>query len=154
MKLNNTITLKGQFDIKHFRNGKMISQETIDNTVTSTGKAEIAGLINEVTSIGFKWLALDASSTVATAADTTLASEITSPSLARAAATCSRTTTTVANDTAAAIKTWTSTATQTVYGVGLFDSASSGVMASRATFTAKNLVSGDTLQVTHKLKVS
>ena len=154
MKLNGAMVLKGIFRIKHYnKKGRLLSDETLYNTVTNTGKAEIAGLINEQTSIGFKWLALDASSTAAAASDTALASEITSPSLNRAAATCSRVTTSVTNDTAQALHTWNSTATQTVYGVGLFDSSSNGVMASRVTFAAKNLESGDTLQVTHKLQV-
>jgi len=155
MKLNGMMTLKGQFNIKHYnKDGELLSEETIDNTVTNTGKAEIAGLINEATSGGFKWLALDASSTAAAATDTALASEITSDSLKRIAATCTRVTTTVTNDTAQAVKTWNCTATQTVYGAGLLDSSSSGVMASRATFAAKNLTSGDSLQITHQLKVA
>lgn len=155
MKLNGAMKLKGIFTIKHFdRDGQLLSEDTISNTVTSTGKAEIAGLINEATSGGFKWLALDSSSTATTAGFTALASEVTSDSLARAAATCTRVTTTVANDTAQAVHTWSCTATQTVQSAGLFDSSSSGVMASRATFAAKNLVSGDTLQITHKLAVA
>lgn len=147
--------LKGVFTIEHRdREGNLKDRFDIDNTVTNTGKASIASHIQGGAYTRFIRIALDASSTAAAAANTTLASEITSPSLKRVLATASAATTTVSNDTSQLVHTFSSTATQTVYGVGVFDSASSGVMVSRTTFAAKNLASGDTLQVTHKLIVA
>jgi hypothetical protein len=147
------LTLKGIFNVRHMRGNKCLSNEDVSNTITTAGFAEVAGLINEVTSIGFKWLAIGSSATAASNANTALAGEITSPSLSRVSATTSRVTTSETNDTAQSVNTYSSTATQAVQEVGLFDSSSSGVMLSRATFSAKNLVSGDTLQITHKVQV-
>lgn len=154
MKLNGMITLKGQFNFKHYRNGKLLSEETIDNTITTVGIREVAGLINEVTTGGFKWIQLGSSSTSATAANTTLAAAITAAGMSRAAATCTRTITTTANDTAQLVHTFTATTSQSVREAGIFDSSTSGVMLARQTFTAKALESGDTLATTYKVRVA
>jgi hypothetical protein len=154
MKLNGMITLKGQFNFKHYRNGKLLSEETIDNTITTVGIREVAGLINEVTTGGFKWIQLGSSSTSATAANTTLAAAITAAGMSRAAATCTRTITTTANDTAQLVHTFTATASQSVREAGIFDSSTSGVMLARQTFIAKALESGDTLATTYKVRVA
>jgi len=154
MKLNGAITLKGQFNIRHIRSGKILSEETIDNTITTVGIREVAGLINEVTSGGFKWIGLGSSSTSALAADTDLKAVISAAGLARAAATCTRTITTTANDTAQLVHTFTATNTQAVKEAAIFDAASSGIMLARQTFTAKNMENTDTLQVTYKVKVA
>jgi chloramphenicol 3-O-phosphotransferase len=156
MKLATQMVLKGVFTIEHRdASGNLKEKFDIDNTVTTTGKAAIASLIQGAQSARFLKIALDASSTAAAAANTTLASEITSPSLKRAASTNTIVTTTVTDDTSQLLHTFNSTATQTVYGVGVFNTATSGgTLVSRTTFAAKNLVSGDTLQVTHKLIVA
>lgn len=156
MKLNGSqpLNLKGVFTIKHLRGDNVIDEMVIDNTITNSGKATVAGLLNAINSSTFRYMALDSSGTAAAAANTALASEITSPSLDRALATTSRVTGTVTNDTDQLLHTFSSTATQTVRGVGIFSTASGGIMISRATFTAKALESGDTLQVTHKITVS
>lgn len=154
MKLNGSVLLKGQFNLKHIRNGKLLSEETIDNTITTVGIREVAGLINEVTTGGFKWIELGSSSTSASAANTTLAAAITAAGMPRAAATCTRTITTTANDTAQLVHTFTATASQSVREAGIFDTATSGVMLARQTFTAKALESGDTLAITYKVKVA
>tara|TARA_Y100000310_G_scaffold257313_1_gene265348 strand:+ start:331 stop:804 length:474 start_codon:yes stop_codon:yes gene_type:complete len=157
MKLQGALVLKGEFTIRHFRDGKLLSEEVLDNTVTNVGKADIAGLINGNRTDLFKWLALGDTSTAAAATNTASAlSEITSGGLGRAAATPTQVTTTLSSDTAQAVKTFSATATKTVRGVGLFDTstASGGTMASRVTFSDKNMESGDTLQITHKMKVA
>jgi len=156
MNLGDEIKIKGRFNIKHYRNGKILSEETIDNTTTTAGFAEIAGLFNEQTSGGFKWLALDESSTATTSGSTGLAIECTTSGLGRAQATSSRVTTTNPNDTAQAVKTFTATATKTIYGAGIFDTstANAGVMAAGTHFSAKNLEANDSLQVTYKVKIA
>jgi hypothetical protein len=154
MKLNGLITLKGQINFRHYRDGKLLSEETIDNTITTVGIREVAGLINEVTSGGFKWIGLGSSSTSAVAANTDLAAVITAAGLARAAATCTRTITTTANDTAQLVHTFTATATQAVREAAIFDASTSGIMLARQTFAAKNMESSDTLVVTYKTKVA
>lgn len=157
MKLQGAILLKGEFTIRHFRDGKLLSKEVLDNTITNVGIADIAGLINANRSDQFKWLALGDTSTAAATTDTASAlSEITTAGLGRAAATPTQVTTTLSSDTAQCVKTFAATATKTVRGVGLFDTstASGGTMASRVTFSAKNMENGDTLQITHKMKVA
>jgi len=147
------ITIAGRFGISHLRDGKTLSYEEFNNTVTTVGKAEVAGLINEATSGGFKWIAVGSSSTAAVVGNTTLAAEHTGSGLARAAATCTRVTTDTTNDTAQLVKTFTATATKTVQEAGILDSSSSGVLLARQTFSAKNMEANDTLAVTYKIDV-
>ena len=147
------LNLSGRIGIRHIRDGKTLSYEEVDNTVTATGKAEVAGLINEVTSIGFKWIAIGSSSTAAASANTALAAELTTGGLSRAAATCTRVTTDDTDDTAQLVHTFTATATLTVQEAGIFDSASGGIMLGRQTFAAKNMESADTLAITYKVDV-
>lgn len=156
MRLKGAIILKGQFGIRHYRNGKLLSEEWVDNTITDTGKPIVAGLINADVSDSFKWLAVGSSSTAATASDTALAAEISANGLGRSSATCSRVTTTVTDDTAQLVHTWTATGTQSVQEAGIFNTstASGGNMLARQTFTAKNLETNDTLQLTYKVKVA
>lgn len=146
------VSLDGVFEITHRRGNEVLSVTKIHNTVTNAGRAEVAGLINEATSGGFKWLELDSSSTAVVVGDTALASAITSPSLARASATCSRTETSVANDTAQLLHTWTSSATQTVQGVGVFDDDTDGIMLAGTTFEAKNMAADDTIEIKYRVK--
>ena len=155
MKKLTALKLNGWFEITHRRDDRIISKVKIHNTATATGKAVVAGLINEASSGGFKWLALDSSSTAATSSDTGLASEITGNGLTRVAATCSRTTTDDTNDTAQLEHTWTATGTQTVQGVGVFDTstASGGTMLARTTFSAKNMVANDTINIVYKIDI-
>jgi len=147
--------LPGVFLIEHIRDNKLLSKIEIHNTATAVGKAIVAGLINEVSSGGFKWLALDSSSTAATDSDTALAAEITANGCGRLAATCTRVTTDDSNDTAQLLHTWTATGTQTVQGVGIFDTstASGGNMLARTTFAAKAMETNDTLAVTYKVDI-
>lgn len=156
MKLGQQVVMKGIFTIEHRNSkGELLDRFDVDNTVTTAGKVKVAAFVQGAGgTVSFKRIALDASSTAATAANTTLASEITSPSLKRVLSTATITTVNVTNDTSMLVHTFSSTATQSVYGVGVFDSASAGNMISRTTFAVKNLASGDTLQVTHKLVIA
>lgn len=151
-----SFVLKGVFDIVHRdKDGNIKEHQVVDNTITTVGKQKIVLKIQDGARAPFTRIALDASSTAASASQTTLSSEITSPSLKRANATATQATTNVSSDTSQLVHTFTSTATQAVYGVGVFDTPTSGGnMISRATFSVKNLVSGDTLQVTHKIIVA
>lgn len=151
-----TVTLKGWYEIEHRDScGNLKEKFSVDNTITTVGKQKVVLYIQGSGTAPFKRIALDSSSTAAAAANTTLAVEITSPSLKRANATVSQATTNVASDTSQLVHTFSSTATQAVYGVGVFDTPTSGGnLISRATFAVKNLTSGDTLQVTHKIVVA
>ncbi|MGA2443687.1 MAG: hypothetical protein ABSH08_22255, partial [Tepidisphaeraceae bacterium] len=58
--------------------------------------------------------------------------------------------TSVANDTTQLVHTWTFSATFAVTEEGILDAASTGNLLARQVFSAINVVSGDSLTVTHK----
>jgi len=147
------VKLTGQFHIAHLRDGRVLEEETIFNTITRTGIAEVAGLINEETSGGFKWIGVGTATAAATASDTALGTELTGDGLARSTATCSRITTDTTNDTAQLVHTFTASDSHAVTEAGIFDASAAGVMLARQVFTAKNMENGDTLQITYKVDV-
>jgi hypothetical protein len=149
------VILNGYFTITHKRGDEVLSVTKIHNTATTVGKAQVAGLINGQETNAFKWIALDNSSTAAAAANTALASEITTAGLERAEATCSQTTTTGTDDTARLLHTWTATGTLSVRGCGIFDTSTeeAGTLGARTTFAEKNMEEDDTLEVTYDVKV-
>jgi hypothetical protein len=69
-------------------------------------------------------------------------------------ATASRVTTTVTNDTAQDVVTFNYTATLAVTESGVFNAATAGTMLCRQTFSAVNVVNGDSLQFTWKVKAA
>lgn len=69
-----------------------------------------------------------------------------------ASVTASSVTTTVTNDTAQFVGTIAETATIAVTESGLFNADTNGTMLARQTFTAVNVVSGDSIQFTWKIK--
>jgi len=155
MKLNGAVLLQGQFRITHKRNGKILSEEVFDNTVTDAGKKQSASLLNAVSDNVFKFIGLGSSSTTITTDSTDLGVPITAAGLKRASATCSKDTTTVSGDTAVLTHLFTATATQSVREAGIFSTATSGgVLLAAQTFTAKNMEADDTLAVTYKTKVA
>ncbi len=82
--------------------------------------------------------------------DTGLSTEVES----RASGTESTVTTTVTGDTYQSVGTVSITGTRAVDESGLFDASSSGNMATSATFPVINLSSGDSLQLTWKVKIA
>ena len=125
-------------------------------TLTKTGFAEAAGLFGGVTSGVFDYIELGTGTTGATSDDTALETPTAATGLARAQATNSRVTTTVTNDTSQSLKTFTNTSggTVAVTEAGLFDAASTGVMADHQVFTAVGVENGNSLQVTYQIKFS
>lgn len=150
-----SVRLQGELTLRHLRDGKVINERTIKNLIVDTGRAKAAGLLNEVTSTGFKWLAIGVGATAPTVGDTALGSEITTGGGARALATCSRVTVNVTNDTAQMVYQWTFSAPFAITESGIFDQlAVGGVMLARQTFTAINVVSTDKLEITWKVTAS
>lgn len=129
--------------------GSWKNEMQLANLVTNAGKAGVASRINGAGSeAAFTYLAIGIGTTAAAAGDTTLESEITTNGGARAAGTASRVTTDVTNDTARLVYTWTFSGSFAVTEAGALNAASSGVLLNRQVFTAVNVVSGDSLQVT------
>ena len=134
--------------------GSWVDSKTLSNLVVTAGKAAIAALINgSGAGAAFTYLAVGVGTTAADAANTTLESEIVDSGLERASATCSRVTTDVTNDTAQLLKSWTVTGTKAVTECGALNAASTGTLLGRQVFSAINVVSGDTLQITYRFDV-
>lgn len=135
--------------------GSYVDELRLANLVTNAGLAGIASRINgDGSEAVFNYIAIGTGTTAAAAGDTTLGTEITTGGGARAAATVSRTTTTATNDTARFVKTFTFTASFAVTEAGVLNAASSGTLLNRQVFSAVNVVSSDTLQVTVDLALA
>lgn len=142
-KLTGIIT----FTIKDI-NGNVKDKFTIKNTITDAGLAGIASRINGADSeSAFTYLALGTGTTSPTTSDTALETEITDSGLARSSATATRETTNTTDDTAQLEHTWTATASKAITECGMFNASSGGTMLGRQTFTAKNIASGETINV-------
>lgn len=124
---------------------------TVNNLITSAGKAQLALLAGDATATPFTYLALGTSNTAPAVGQTTLSTEITDTGLARAVATISRITTNVANDTLQLLYTWTASGTKVVEECGIFNAVSVGTMLGRALTSTKTVLNGETIQVTYKV---
>ncbi len=135
------------------KDGNIKDHRMLHNLITTVGHAAANGrMSNQGAYSPFVNLSIGIGVVAAAIADTALGSEITTFGGGRSAATATQVTTTTANDTTQLVKTWTFTGTFAVTEEGIFDSASAstGSMLARQVFTAVNVVSGDSLQVTHK----
>lgn len=134
--------------------GSWKNEMRLANLVTNAGKAGVASRINgSGAEAAFTYLAIGIGTTAAALGDTALQSEITTGGGARAAATASRTTTDVTNDTARLVYTWTFSSTFAITEAGALNASSGGTLLNRQVFTAVNVVSGDSLQVTVDIDV-
>lgn len=153
-RLTEEVVLTGEFELLHRRDGQVIDRRHVKNLVVDAGKAAVAGLINGVITNFFEHIAIGTGTVAAAAGDTALGAEITTGGGARAAGTTSRVTTTVTNDTAQVVFTFAFTASFAVTEAGLLDSISAGTLLARQVFAAVNVVSGDSLQITWKIKAA
>jgi hypothetical protein len=120
-------------------------------TITAAGLAEIAALsVADVGGDGWDYIAVG----VGTPGATTLGSESSTNGGARrggADVTGTRTTTTTSNDTAQFVTTFTFTGELALTEAGLFNAAEAGDMLASQSFSAVNVVSGDTLKITWQI---
>lgn len=131
--------------------GRWVYAKRISNLVVNTGLAGMASRFNGAGGeAAFTYIALGTGTTAPSATDTALEAEITTGGGARANATASRTTTDTTNDTSQLQNTFSFTASFAITESGVFNAASGGTMAARQTFSAINVVNGDSLQVTWK----
>ena len=143
-----TIDVKDKF-------GRLKEHREIKNIVCNTGKAVVAGLLCGDGGLAvFNYLEVGVGTTAAAAADTALQTAITDSGLARASATVSRVTTTVTNDTAQLVKTWSVSGTKAITEAGAFNASSAGTILGHQVFSAVNVVSGDTFQLTYKFQIT
>lgn len=122
------------------------------NKIVNAGLALAAGLLNGSGSPTTPtWIAVGTGVVAVNATDTTLGTETSTSGLARATATVSLVTTTATNDTAQWLKSFTVTGTVAVTESGVLNASSVGTLLCRQTFSAINVVNGDTLQITWKV---
>lgn len=133
------------------------------NLITTVGKAAAASRINgSGAEAAFTSIGQGTGTTAANVADTALETgklaDGTGDSgvhvLPTASVTASRVTTTVTNDTAQLLGTISETATMAITESGVFNANTNGVMIARQVFTAINVVNGDSLQFTWKIKAA
>lgn len=135
--------------------GQWSNKVVIANLITNAGFALVAGRINGSGSpAAATYIGVGTGTTAAAVTDTALVTELAVSGLSRAAASVSLVTTTVANDTAQMVVTYTVTGTAAVTESGVLNAASAGSLLCRQVFSAINVVSGDSLQVTWKIKAS
>jgi hypothetical protein len=151
--MQDSLKLRGEVRSYIVRDGKIINDTTIRNTITNASFAVISGLAgNTGSQTAFTYLAVGTDSTAAAATQTALLGEITDTGLARAAATVSRVTTTQTNDTLRLQYTWTASGSKTVQEAGIFNASSSGTMLGRALTGAKALTANDLFVVQYNVK--
>lgn len=137
-----------------FLSGSWVWEQKGSNLITNAGAAGVASRINgSGGEAAFTYIAIGTGATAAAAADTTLQAEITTNGGQRASATASRATTDVTNDTARLVLTYSFTGSFAVTESGVLNASSAGVLLNRQVFSAVNVVSGDSLQVTHNFDV-
>lgn len=136
--------------------GRYVEKMVISNLITTLGVSGIAARINGSGSpAAYTYVALGLGTTAAADADTELESEITTSGGARASASVSLVTTDTAGDTAQLQLTFNFTdgGTFAICESGVLNAASTGTLLARQVFSAINVASGDSLQVTWKFDV-
>lgn len=141
--------LKGVWNFKtvDIKTGKILQEETKENTIVNTGLERVAKLLNGVSSTYFRAIAIGTGTTGALVGNTALETEVT-----RAAATLSY----EASYKAKFEYTFSFGGDYAITEAGLFDSAtaSGSVMLNRTTFTAKNVSTTVQLIVTATVTVA
>jgi len=153
------VGMKGWIKIDHFgKDGSLIESVETPNTVTDAAFQEVAGLFCSDTAgahTAFDYIAVGLGVASATYTDTALSTEITGAGLDRAASTGTLVTESgIAYNTAQFVHQFTVTDTKAVTESAVFNAAAAGTMLCRQTFSAINVASGDTLQITWKVTVS
>lgn len=124
----------------------------MENVITNTGLAAMAGLVGNVGGISaFTYLAVGSDPTAASASQTALQAEISTAGLSRASATVTRSTTNQTNDTLEFDKTWSASGAITVEEIGVFNDASAGIMLARKVTGTKTLANGEDLIAEYKI---
>lgn len=133
-----------------FITGKWTKNVVVYNTVTTVGLSECAKLLGGIAADPISHMAIG----TGTGGTTALAAEITTGGGQRAAVTPTSQTTTSAGDTVQSVNTFTFSSSFAVTEEGLFNAATNGDMIAYRTFSAVNVASGDSLQMTHKVVLS
>jgi hypothetical protein len=123
-----------------------------DNLITTKGHQQIAQQLGGTTTTPMTAMAIGTGTNAASISDTQLQTEITTLGGARAAGTITNVTVTATLDSEQWVHTWNFTGTFAVTEEGILDNnASGGNMLAHQVFSVVNVVSGDSLQITHKV---
>lgn len=137
--------------------GRWVESMQISNLIPTAGKALVAGRINGSGSpAAATYIGIGTGTTAAAAGDTALEAEKSASggaSTTHTSATASLVTTDTTNDTAQLVATFSITGTIAITESGVFNASADGTMLARQTFSAINVVSGDSLQLTWKIDV-
>jgi hypothetical protein len=134
-----------------FITGKWTTDPIVHNTITTKGLEIAVDQIGGTETTPVTAIAIG----IGTPSSTALGSEIASGGGSRGAATVTNITVSTTNDTEQWQKTFTFSGSFAITEEGLFDNnTSGGNMFASQSFSAINVVSGDTLQVTHKVTAS
>lgn len=120
------------------------------NTITDAGLAVCAKRLGGVTEDAITHMAIG----IGTPSATALGSEIATGGGERAGVTPTSQTTTVTGDTIRSTNTYAFTDAFAITEEGLFNASSDGDMVASRNFSAINVTSGDSLQVTHDIVMS
>jgi hypothetical protein len=150
-----TVKLSGELHlVLKDRNGNLREDRLIKNTITTIGKAELASLmVADVSGTAFDYIAIG----IGTPGATTLGSESTTNGGTRrggADVTGTIVTTTLTDDTAQFATTFTFTGALALTEEGILNAATGGALLATQAFAVLNVADGDTLAITHKIKVA
>jgi hypothetical protein len=150
--MKDSFRVKGQVILKLLdADGNIKTEQKIDNLVVNTGFSYIASRMIGVTQPVMSHIAIGTSNTATAGSQTALIAE-----LARVALNSTTlVTTAIANDSVEYTTSFPAgTGTGTLTEAGLFNNATTGIMACRTVFTAINKGALDTLNITWKLVVA
>ncbi len=140
-----------------FLTGNWVESMNVSNLVTTAGKALVAGRINGYGSpAAATYIGIGTGTTSPVVGDTALEAEKSASggaSTTHTSGTASLVTTDTTNDTAQLVATFSITGTIAITESGVFNASADGTMLARQTFSAINVVSGDSLQLTWKIDV-
>lgn len=128
--------------------------------IANAGRAVVSARLYGTSSAAYGAIGMGTGTTAFNATDTTLQTEVKADgtgasgvhAIASGSVTASSVTTTVTNDTAQFVGTVAITATIAVTESGLFNADTNGTLLARQTFSAVNVVNGDSIQFTFKIK--
>ena len=156
-----SVSIRGYYDIKHIRNGKIIGRQSRDNTVLYVGKHLVASRLTGLNSLNaLNYMALGSDSTAAAVGQSLLIGELTGANASGAARVqCSTSTVNVSAptglyDTAQFYYSFGVNVSCQIQEVAIFNlsGANNGQAMGRQVVSAINAQNGDTVQVTYKFQ--
>lgn len=145
-----TTNLKGFIRVEKISPNGEIEVREAENTVCNLGKAQLAGLLlTDIGGTAFDYLALGTSNAAPNATQSALIAEV-----YRTTGAGTRFQTSVANDTAKLSSSFSITSSVTLQEMGILNSASSGVLLARATYSSVACSSGDTVNAVYNIQVT